>query len=123
MHKLLAQFGPISNPWCRFNTGSALCTQTGGPGSGLVLLASSLLRAGIVVAGLYALFNFIIAGYQFISAGGDPKNISKAWEKIWQSLIGLLVVAGSLLLAAIIGWLIFNDASAIISPRIYGPGT
>jgi hypothetical protein len=62
-----------------------------------------------------------MAGYQFLSAGGEPKNISKAWEKIWQSLLGLLIVASSLLLAMIAGQLIFGNSQAIVRPRIYTP--
>lgn len=89
---------------------------------GLVNFLNNLLKLLIVVAGLYALINLIFAGYQFISAGGDPKNVEKAWSKIWQSLLGLFIVAASFALAGIIGWLIFGDPGAILAPRIYGPG-
>jgi len=51
----------------------------------------------------------------------DPKKIGEASSRIWQSLIGLLLVAGSFVLAAIFGWLIFGDALAILRPEIYGP--
>ena len=88
---------------------------------GLIPFGNALLKLIITLAGIFAFFNLIIAGYQFMSAGGDPKNIGKAWEKIWQSLIGLLIVAGSFVLAAIFGWLIFGDAGAILFPHIYGP--
>lgn len=88
---------------------------------GLVTFLNNIIKLLIVVAGLYALLNFILAGYGFMSAGGDPKNIQNAWAKIWQTLVGLLIVAGSLVLAAIFGWLIFGDATAILNPKVYGP--
>ena len=88
---------------------------------GLIYFINALLKLIIVLAGLYAFFNLIIAGYQFMSAGGDSKAIGNAWAKIWQSLIGLLIVASSFVLAAIFGWLLFGDASAILIPKIYGP--
>ncbi len=88
---------------------------------GLIPFFNNVIKLLIVVAGLYALLNFILAGYGFMSAGGDPKNIQNAWAKIWQTLVGLLIVAGSLVLAAIFGWLIFGDATAILSPKVYGP--
>ena len=57
----------------------------------------------------------------FMSAGGDPKAIGKAWEKIWMSLVGLLITAGSFVLAMIFGYMIFGDASILITPRIFTP--
>lgn len=88
---------------------------------GLVPFFNALLKLIVVLAGLFAFFNLIIAGYQFMSAGGDSKKVSEASSKIWQSLIGLLIVAGSFVLAAIFGWLLFGDARAILVPAIYGP--
>jgi len=97
-----------------------------GPGGaqqvpGLLLFANALLKLIITLAGLFAFLNIIIAGYQYMSAGGDSKKIGEATSKIWQSLIGLLLVAGSFVLAAIFGWLLFGDATAILMPKIYGP--
>jgi len=90
-------------------------------GEGLLKFANNLLKLAVVVAGIFAFLNIIFAGYSYMSAGGDPQKIGKATEKIWQSLIGLLLVAGSFVLAAIFGQLIFGDWSAILSPKIYGP--
>lgn len=88
---------------------------------GLVSLFNNLLKLVIVGAGLFAFINIIIAGYTFLSAGGEPKKVAEAWGKIWQSLLGLLFVAGAFLLAAVFGWLVFKDAGAIIRPKIYTP--
>lgn len=94
----------------------------GGVFTGLVPLLNNILRLVFVIAGVFALVNLITAGFQFMSAAGDPKQIEKAWSKIWQSIIGLVIIVGSFLLAAIFGYLIFGDAMAILSPRIWGPG-
>ena len=50
---------------------------TDDPGSpkGLIILFNNILRLLIVVAGIYALLNFILAGYAFMSANGDPKKV------------------------------------------------
>jgi len=72
----------------------------------------------IIAGGIYAVFNFILAGYSFLSAGSDPKKVSDAWRKIWQTMIGLLFMAGAFLLAAIVGRLIFGDATFLIDPII-----
>lgn len=92
----------------------------GEPG-GLIKFAGNIVRLLIVIAGLYAFFNLIIAGYGFMSAGGDPKKMEAAWAKIWQSLLGLLFIVGSFVLAAIFGYMLFGEATAILKPEIYGP--
>ncbi len=88
---------------------------------GLVQFLTTIIRLMIVGAGLFTLFNIILAGYAFLSAGDDSKAIANAWAKIWQSVLGLAIAAGSLVLAAIIGWLVFKDVGALLYPRIYGP--
>lgn len=92
------------------------------PGAGgIISLLSTILKLLVVLGGIWALLNIIFAGYGFISAGGDPKAIEKAWAKIWQSMVGLLFIAGSFVIAAVIGQLIFGDAGAILNPKIYTP--
>ena len=72
----------------------------------------------IIGAGIYALFNFIMAGYAFMSAGDDPKKVAGAWSKISQTALGLAFAAGAFVLAAIFGQLIFGQWDFIIRPTI-----
>ncbi len=88
---------------------------------GLILFLSNILRFIFVIAGIYAFFNFIIAGFTYMSAGGDAKSLASAWERIWQSLVGLIVIVSSFAMAALIGQLFFGDATYILNPQIYGP--
>jgi hypothetical protein len=96
-------------------------TKYGEVFSGLVPFLNNILRLIFVIAGLFTFLNLIIAGFGFMSAGGDPKAIEKSWNRIWQSLVGLLIIVGSFLLAAIFGYLLFGRADAILVPQIYGP--
>ncbi len=89
--------------------------------TGPMKFANNIFKLLIVGAGLYTFLNVILAGYDYLSAGGDPKKVTQAGNKIWQSIIGLVIVAGSLVIATVIGWLIFKDPTAIISPKVYGP--
>jgi hypothetical protein len=90
-------------------------------GGGLVVFLSNLLRLVFVVAGIYAFINLIIAGFEYMSAGGDSKALTKAWGRIWQTLLGLAIIAGSFVLAALFGYILFGDAMFILKPVIYGP--
>lgn len=109
---MLQIFGQVNPP-----PGVAKWAASGG----LIGFLSALLRLMVVIGGIWTLLNIILAGYQFLSAGGKPEEMSKAWAKIWQSLLGLLFIAGAFVLAAIFGWIIFGDVTAIIQPKIYVP--
>jgi hypothetical protein len=89
---------------------------------GLILFLTNILRLVFVVAGIYAFINFILAGFQYMSAAGDAKALAAAWNRIWNSLLGLILVVGSFALAALFSQLIFGKADFILNPTIYGPG-
>lgn len=114
-------FGPIVPPPVvnTYDANSSYPSNSVAPG--LMVLLNNGLKLAIVISGLYTLINVILAGYQFMSAGGDSKAVGKAVDKIWQSLVGLLLVAGSIILAGIFGWLLFENPTAILYPEIYGP--
>jgi len=114
-------FGTITNPFLKLlPAGSSTSKYLGLQGEGLIVLGNNLVKFAIVVAGLYGFINFIIAGYTFLSSP-EPKEIARAWAKIWQGMLGLLVIAGSFVLAAIFGYIIFGNPLAILQPTLYGP--
>lgn len=104
-------FGTVNPPYEKYGTVF----------EGLVPFLNNILRLVVVIAGLFALFNLIIGGLGFMAAGGDTKQIEKSWSRIWNSLVGLIFIVGSFVLAAIFGYLLFGDAMAILNPQIYGP--
>jgi len=93
----------------------------GGGVGGITLLIANIIRVLFVVAGIWALFNFILAGFKFISAGGDSKKISAATSKIYQTMIGLIVIVGSFAFITFFSYLFFGRADFILKPQIYGP--
>lgn len=90
--------------------------------TGLILFFSNILRLIFVAAGIFAFINLIVAGFQYMTAAGDTKALTAAWSRIWQSLVGLIIIVGSFALASLFGYLIFGDAGFILNPKIYGPG-
>lgn len=90
-------------------------------GGAIGIFLNWAIKALIIGAGVYALFNLVFAGYAFMSAGDDPKKMAAAWAKIWQTFLGLAIAAGAFVLAAIIGQLIFGDATFILSPTLPTP--
>lgn len=119
---MMSIFGDILNPYKGLSYRSGLGPNE--PGSfGLIIFFNNIIKLLIVAAGIYAFIQILMAGFLFISAGGDPKQISSAWNKIWQAGLGLVIIASSFVLAAIFGWVILGDPSAILYPKLYGPGT
>lgn len=89
--------------------------------TGLTQLATNLIRLAILGAGIWAFFNFLIAGFNFLTAAGDPKKVAAAWERIYLSIIGLVVIIASFVLAAVVGFVVFGDPLFILQPQIYKP--
>jgi len=115
MKNLLAQdfkFGSIAAPLG--------VTQYGDSQQGLILLLNNILKIIIFASGLVAMVNFLVSGIQLIGSSGNPDYVKQASNRIWYSLLGLLIVAGSLAVAAVIGLIFFGDAKAIIIPTFPG---
>lgn len=108
---LFSIWGDVNNPT---NYGNF---DSGGPGQ----FISNIIKFVIVIAGLYAVFNFILAGYDYLSAGGDPKKIASATSKIWQSLIGLVLVVAAFVIGGLISQILFGDTGTIFEINITGP--
>jgi hypothetical protein len=117
----LGVFGDITNPFSVLGGPAAYTGST--EGQGLITLLTSLIRLSIIIAGLYTLINLILAGYGFLSAGGDAKLVQKSQERIWRSVVGLVIVVASVIFASVIGYIVFGSANwnLIISPKIFKP--
>lgn len=114
MEQIAQIFGNVAEPPGVSRYGNLL---EGGPTD----FISNILKTIIAIGGLYALINLVTAGYSFMSAGDDPKKVAGAWAKIWQSLLGLAVSAGALILAAIFGRLLFGEYTALLRLRVFVP--
>ncbi len=106
------------NPFGTIKAPEQVANYATSPGMAVSRFLNVGLKTLIVVASIYSLFNLVLAGYAFMSAGDDSKRVAGAWAKIWQTMLGLAVSAGAFVLAAIFGQLIFGDATFILKPTI-----
>lgn len=102
-------FGSISNPLPKYAS-----TQ----GEGLFVFISNLLKLVGTVAGIFMVFQIIMAGYKYISANGDIKQTEAAWGQIWQSIVGLVIIAAAFVIAGLVERF---TGIKILNPTIYGP--
>ena len=100
-------FGKIENPTV-FAEGPA----------GFFNFLNTIFKLAGTIAGIYFVVQIIIAGFNYLSANGDEKKTAAAWATIWQSLIGIGIVAFAFIIASALGNLIGIDPT---NPTIYGP--
>ncbi len=79
---------------------------------------SAIVRFITVIAGLYALWQFITGGLGFITSGGDKGKIQTATSQIMMAITGLVVIGMSFILASIIGRLLFGAGFNLLSPSL-----
>lgn len=111
-------FGNITNPLQTINP-----SGYGDVAPGLPNFISNVLRLIFVVGGIAALLAFLIAGLNYITAGGDEGKIKLAIQQINFSLIGLAILAAAIIVTGVVSYLLFGRADAILNPTIYGPGS
>jgi hypothetical protein len=104
-------FGNISNPLSAYNQPN---------GAGLFVFISNIFKLIGTLAGIYMVFQIIMAGYQYISAAGDAKKTEAAWNQIWQSIVGLVIIASAFVIAGLVERF---TGIKILNPTINGPGT
>jgi len=86
-------------PWAK---AAAALGKTGNPGIILANILSNVLGIMTIGAGIWFLFQAIIAGYGYMSAGGDRERIQTAGRKLTNALIGIAVVAAAYGLLALL---------------------
>ena len=69
-------------------------------------IISNIIGFLTVVAGLWFIFNVIIAGYGWLAAGGDKQKLGEAQAKLTSSVIGLTVVVVGIFFVRLIATLL-----------------
>ncbi|NCN06343.1 MAG: hypothetical protein GW946_00685 [Candidatus Pacebacteria bacterium] len=113
----LAQFGsfepPVEN---KFTTGANSGT---GAFTNLELLISHAFGVLTVFGGLFFIVTFLIAGINWITAGGDTGKIEKARGSMVQGTLGLVVIVAAYAVIGVIGSIVglnlLNPAESLTS--------
>jgi hypothetical protein len=56
-----------------------------------------------IVAGLYFILVVVVAGFNWLSAGGDTGKVGKARDSIIQGLIGIVIIVAAYTIIGIVG--------------------
>lgn len=71
--------------------------------TGITKIVSSVIGIMTIAAGIWFLFQFIIGGFNWISAGGDKAKLQSARDRLTNSFIGIIVVAAGWAILALAG--------------------
>lgn len=84
----------------------------------LIFFLSNMIRVFTIVAGVFVVFNVILAAFFFLNSSGDASAYEKARIQVTQSIIGLLIIIMSYTLTGIVGLVFFGDAAIFLNPKI-----
>lgn len=115
-------FGDITTPFGNPNSPN-FTDKYADVTTGLPLFVSNVVRLVTIAGGLWMFMNLLVAGFMYLSASGSQEQITKAWNMIWQSMVGLLIIVIAFVITAVISLLLFGKAETLLQPVIYGPGT
>lgn len=116
---MASTFGQVTNPFDTLNIGGGYSDVT----TGLPNFISNTIKIIFIAGGLFAFFNFIFAGFNYMTANGDQQKLENALNSINMSIVGLVVMVAAGLITGIISFLLYGDAAIILRPTINGPGS
>lgn len=90
----------------------------GDDGSGIFMFVNNIFLLIGAIGGLALIFQLIMAGFSYINAQGDTKKVEAAWTKIWQSVLGLVILLSAFTIAGLVGKFLGIN---VLAPKIYGP--
>jgi hypothetical protein len=68
----------------------------------VVPLFSNIVKAVLQIAGVILFIMFVIAGFNFLLSGGDPKRLQQARSTLTYAIMGLVVIVLSYLFIQLI---------------------
>lgn len=109
-------FGTIEAP-----QGVAEYNQAAGGGIGLLIFMSRIVQFIFVIGGIIVVYNFISAGFVYLTSEGDAKAHEKVKNQVTYSVIGLVMLVLSFGFASLLGALFFGNPTFFLNPTIQGP--
>ena len=92
-----------------------------GANGGLIVFISNMISLAVLVGGIIAFINIIIAGFTYISSAGDSKATEKVLQKLNMSFWGLALMIMAPAIMAVIGWVLFKEPMYFLRPELKEP--
>ena len=122
MKKLIAQTPHLTGTIGE-GEGFGLWTDPGKAIENFTTILSNIIGFMTIVAGIWFMFQFIIAGYGWLTSGGDKAGLQQAQSRMTNAFIGLVIVVAAYAIIWIFGELF---GLKILQPqdliKLIGPG-
>jgi len=69
-------------------------------------IISRIIGVMTIIVGIWFIFQFIIGGYSYMTAGGDQQKMANATKKITSAFIGLIIVVVAYAVMSLLGELL-----------------
>lgn len=106
--------GPIAQFLCTKVTGSDIAASKENVGTQVNTLIGGIIGFLTILAALWFGTHIILAGFKWISAGGDKTALETARSEITNSLIGLIIVVSA--------WVVLGVLGQVLGLDILNPG-
>lgn len=90
---------------------------TAAPLTGLQDIFSNLISLAIGFGGIVFFLMFVVGGFQYLTAGGNPQSVEGARKTLTYAIMGLVFVALSFLILKLIAS--FTGVNGILNFQIY----
>lgn len=100
--------------------GVAQYNEEAGGEIGLFKFASRVINLASVIGGIIVMFNFVSAGFTYVTSAGNASAHEKVRDKITWGLVGLAIIASFYLIAALVGVLFYGSSAAVLNPSLGG---
>lgn len=100
--------------------GVAEYNEEAGGEIGIFKFASRIINLASVIGGIIVMFNFITAGFTYVTSAGNAGAHEKVRDKLTWGLVGLAIIASFYLIAALIGVLFYGSSAAVLNPALGG---
>lgn len=77
---------------------------------------TAIIRFLLIIGGLFTLWQFLSGGLAYITSNGEKTKIQEAGTRITTAITGLIIMAASFVIIAIISQLLFGSFTAILIP-------
>lgn len=108
--------GPVTPPEAVANANAA----SGGE-IGALFLFSRFVRLASIAAGIFVIWNFISAGFTYISGAGNANTHVVVRDKITWSVVGIIVLVSAYTIIGLLSLFFFRDAAFMLNPTLQGP--
>jgi len=93
-------------PYKTFEGIGGIAQPSANPIGALENVISKVIGFLSVVGVVYFTIQIVLAGYSWISAGGETQKVKQAQDKLWQSFLGLAIMFLATVLVSLMGYLL-----------------